>query len=304
MSRARVIINPNSGDEGGEDLADQIESSLSSCFDEVEICVSKDAEDVEKLAREAREQGIDALFTVGGDGTVGTAVRGMLDGAEEGAELPALGILPGGTGNGLARTLGYPRDIPGTLEAIDCSRTVPLDLGFANGVPFTYTLTGGSLPEGIREVSSEDKSRFGFAAYVASELKRIGGDESHRMRITVDGEAIEEDINSFIGFSANVMVNQFSAAEDTETDEGLIHLFALKDASLPALVSMIPNILARTVDESEHILFLHGKSIKLECLDGELTCGMDGDDGPALPVELTVAPGLLRTFPVKEDARS
>lgn len=302
MSTARVIINPNSGDEGGEDLAADIKASLSACFDEVEICVSEDAEDVAKLAREGRENEVDALFVVGGDGTVSTAVRGLLDGADDGAELPALGILPGGTGNGLARTLGYPRDVPGALAAIDCSRTVPLDLGFANGVPFTYTLTGGALPEGIREVSSEDKSRFGFAAYVASELKCIGGDESHRLRITVDGDAIEEDINSFIGFSANVMVNEFSAAEDTQTDEGLIHLLALKDASLPALISMIPNILTRSVDESEHVLFLHGKSITIECLDGELTCGMDGDEGPQLPVELTVAPSRLRTFPLKADA--
>ena len=302
MSIARVIINPNSGDESGKDLAEDIKTSLSACFDEVEICVSEDAEDVKRLAREGRENEVDALFVVGGDGTVGTAVRGLLDGAGETEELPALGILPGGTGNGLARTLGYPRDVPGVLEAVDCSRTVPLDLAFANGDPFTYTLTGGALPEGIREVSSEDKSRFGFAAYVASELKRIGGDESHRLRITVDGDAIEEDINSFIGFSANVMVNEFSAAEDTQTDEGLIHLLALKDASLPALVSIIPNVLTRSVDESEHVLFLHGKSIKIECLDGELTCGMDGDEGPKLPVELTVAPSRLRTFPLKTDA--
>lgn len=302
MSIARVIINPNSGDESGKDLAEDIKTSLSACFDEVEICVSEDAEDVKKLAREGRENEVDALFVVGGDGTVGTAVRGLLDGADETEELPALGILPGGTGNGLARTLGYPRDVPGVLEAIDCSRTVPLDLGFANGDPFTYTLTGGALPEGIREVSSEDKSRFGFAAYVASELKHVGGDESHRLRITVDGDAIEEDINSFIGFSANVMVNEFSAAEDTQIDEGLIHLLALKDASLPTLVSIIPNVLTRSVDESEHVLFLHGKSIKIECLDGELTCGMDGDEGPKLPVELTVAPSRLRIFPLKADA--
>ncbi|MDY4041610.1 MAG: diacylglycerol kinase family lipid kinase [Collinsella sp.] len=302
MSTARVIISPNSGDEGGEALAEDIKTSLSACFDEVEICVSEDAEDVENLAREARENGVSALFVVGGDGTVSTAVRGLVDGVDDDVELPALGILPGGTGNGLARTLGYPRDVPGTLESIDCSRTVPLDLGLANGVPFTYTLTGGSLPEGIREVSSEDKSRFGFAAYVASELKRIGGDDSYRLRITVDGDAIEADVNSFIGFSANVMVNEFSAAEDTQTDEGLIHLLALKSASLPALISMIPNILTRSVDESEHVLFLHGKSIKLECLDGELTCGMDGDEGPKLPVELTVAPGRLSTFPLKEAA--
>ncbi len=302
MSIARVIINPNSGDESGKDLAEDIKTSLSACFDEVEICVSEDAEDVKKLAREGRENEVDALFVVGGDGTVGTAVRGLLDGADETEELPTLGILPGGTGNGLARTLGYPRDVPGVLEAIDCSRTVPLDLGFANGDPFTYTLTGGALPEGIREVSSEDKSRFGFAAYVASELKHVGGDESHRLRITVDGDAIEEDINSFIGFSANVMVNEFSAAEDTQIDEGLIHLLALKDASLPTLVSIIPNVLTRSVDESEHVLFLHGKSIKIECLDGELTCGMDGDEGPKLPVELTVAPSRLRTFPLKADA--
>lgn len=300
MTAAHVIINPSSGDAEGKSLAEQIKEKLSQHFEELKVSVSKDAADVGDLARKAREDQVAALFVVGGDGTVGTAVRGLLDGVDSNIEVPTLGILPGGTGNGLARTLGYPDDVPGTLEALDYSRTEPFDVGFANGIPFTYTLTGGSLPEGIREVSSEDKSRFGFAAYVASELKRIGGDESRRLRISVDGDTFEEDINSFIGFSANVLVNELSAAKDTKTDGGLIHLLALKTASLPALVSLIPNVLTRTVDESEHVLFLHGKNITIESLDGELICGMDGDEGPKLPVELTVVPGRLRIFALKE----
>ncbi len=123
-----------------------------------------------------------------------------------------------------ARTLGIPSDVTAALEAMDFTSTRPIDIGTVNGTPFTYTVTGGSLPEGIRDVSSEDKSHFGFLAYVTSELQRIGGDDSYRLRITVDGKRSVEDVNSFVAFSVNTMINMVTTEESSTESDGLIHL--------------------------------------------------------------------------------
>lgn len=299
MEKALIIINPHSGREEGESLSEEARRRLESHFDYVGTHLSKSADDAARVAQHARTEGYDAVFAMGGDGTVSTVVRGLLRGVAEGEPVPLLGVLPAGTGNGLARTMGLPSDVVATLESLDYDSSIPLDVAFANGVPFTYTLTGGSLPEGIRSVPSEDKTRFGFLAYVASELQRIGGNESHRLRITVDDATVIEDINSFVAFSANALVNQVTSSDDTELDSGLIHLLALKDASLPTLLSMVPDALGRTIDSNDNVIFAHGTHIRIESLDGEVRCGMDGDDGPTLPVDVTVQPGRLKTFALK-----
>lgn len=70
------------------------------------------------------------------------------------------------------------------------------DATFVNGVSFAHTVTGGTLPEGIREVSSDVKTRFGLSAYAASELLRVGNDRRYRLCIVADGEEIAEGIGS------------------------------------------------------------------------------------------------------------
>lgn len=303
MKKALIIINPHSGREESESFSEKAQRRLESHFDYVGTYLSKNADDSVREAQKARREGYDAVFAMGGDGTVSTVVRGLLKDVAEGESVPQLGILPAGTGNGLARTMGLPSDVTATLESLDYSSSTPLDVVFANDIPFTYTLTGGSLPEGIRSVPSEDKTRFGFFAYVASELQRIGDDESHRLRITVDDVTVIEDINSFVAFSANTLVNQITSSNHTELDSGLIHLLALKNASLSTLLSMIPDTLGRTIDSNDNVIFLHGTHIHIDSLDGEVRCGMDGDDGPTLPVDLTIQPGRLKTFALKDTGR-
>lgn len=301
MEKALLIVNPDSGKQDGKTLARRIASVLEESFGVVKCRLSSCADDVHAWAREARESGIDALFVMGGDGTVGLALRGLFDGADEDERMPAFGIIPGGTGNGLVRTLGIPFDPEQAVASYDFHATFPFDVGFVNNEPFAYTVTGGTLPEGIRDVPSEAKSRFGFLAYAASELSRMGSNEQHALRIVVDGREVVEDISSFVAFSANALVNEFTTAHDTRVDSGKMHLIALKSASVQSLLSLIPDVLARSIDKNEQVLFLHGESIEVSCLDGSLTCGVDGDDGPSLPVGLSVRPGALQMFALRND---
>lgn len=300
VKKALLIVNPNSGKKEGRALSNHVMSHLAESFGSVDVRVSSCATDVESWAREARERECDAVFVMGGDGTVGLSLRGLFEGALEGERMPAFGLIPGGTGNGLARTLGIVPDALRAVESYDFSRTVPFDIGTVNGRPFAYTVTGGTLPEGIREVSPELKSRYGFLAYVASTILRMGNDEHHALRIVVDGKEWEEDFSSFSAFSANALVNEF-ALHQTSVSDGEIHLIALRNASLPSLLSILPDIVTRAIDGDDQVLFVHGKTIEVSCVDGDLRCGVDGDDGPCLPVKLGVRPGALRMFALKGD---
>ncbi|MDO5358138.1 MAG: diacylglycerol kinase family protein [Slackia faecicanis] len=299
MGKALLIVNPDSGRRDGAVFAQCVLPLLEEAFDQVECRMSRSAYDVESWACEACAS-VEALFVMGGDGTVGLGLRGLFEGRRRYGRMPTFNPLPAGTGNGFVRTLGLPSDPAQVVAALDFSKTKVLDATFVNGVSFVHTVTGGTLPEGIREVSSDVKTRFGLSAYAASELLRVGNDRRYRLRIVADGEEIIEDIGSFVAFSANALANEFTSCVPTRLDDGLLHLIALKRASFPALASLAPHALARTLEKSREVLYLHARSFEISCLDAELSCGVDGDEGPLLPVSLSIEPGALRVFAPKD----
>ncbi|WP_156797570.1 hypothetical protein [Olsenella sp. oral taxon 809] len=65
------------------------------------------------------------------------------------------------------------------------------------------------------------------------------------------------------------------------------------------MAQVIPNILTRTAEESDQVLLLSGKNIRIECLDGRLQCGHDGGDGPELPIDLVILPQRVRIFALR-----
>ena len=302
MGEALLIVNPDSGRRDGAVSARRILPVLEEAFDRVECRISRRASDVESWSCESCAH-VDALFVMGGDGTVGLGMKGLFEGRRRYGRMPTFNPIPAGTGNGFVRTLGIPSDPVQAVEAFDFAKTVALDAAFVNGSSFAHTVTGGTLPEGIRQVSSDFKTRFGLSAYVVSELLRVGNDRRYRLRIVADGEETVEDIGSFVAFSANALANEFTSSAPTRLDDGLLHLIALKSASLPALFSLAPHALARTLEKSREVLYLHAKSFEITCLDAELSCGVDGDEGPRLPVALSIEPGALRMFALKEARR-
>ncbi|MFC0005903.1 diacylglycerol/lipid kinase family protein [Micromonospora siamensis] len=101
------------------------------------------------LAREAAEEGVDVVVTLGGDGTVNEVVNGLMaglpatpDGGTPAQRLPALATVPGGSTNVFARALGLPREWPeGTsmiLEGLRLGRSRTIGLGRADDRYFTF----------------------------------------------------------------------------------------------------------------------------------------------------------------------
>lgn len=89
-----------------------------------------------ELGARARTEKVDCIIVFGGDGTVNETINGMMGGKGPGPDVPALGVVPGGSANVFSRTLGYPQDaIEATGELISAlrnGRTRTIGLGMAN----------------------------------------------------------------------------------------------------------------------------------------------------------------------------
>ena len=105
------------------------------------------------------------MIVAGGDGTLNAALQGLVE-----AGLP-LGIIPLGTANNLARTLGIPSDPAGACEVIAAGHRRRIDLGWVNGRYFCTTASVGLSVQITEELSPEAKRRWGPAAYALAAVR-------------------------------------------------------------------------------------------------------------------------------------
>lgn len=133
MLRICFILNPASGTSRRHDLPALLAQYLDPARVQYEIRPTEYAGHAVTLARAAAEEGCRIVVAVGGDGTVNEVGRGLLG---TGA---ALGILPRGSGNGLARHLGVPLGVGAAIKRLNAPRFQHMDVGSINGHAFFCT---------------------------------------------------------------------------------------------------------------------------------------------------------------------
>lgn len=127
------IVNPISGTQGKEAIVKWIERLTDCSKYNYRICRTQYAGHAYELADEAAKKGIDIVVAIGGDGTINEVGRALID------TRTALGIIPCGSGNGLARHLGIPMDVRKAIQLINEGYSECIDYGKIDGHPFFCT---------------------------------------------------------------------------------------------------------------------------------------------------------------------
>lgn len=160
--KALLVINPISGTISKEGLAERVRSRLEPCGFEVEVVETTHAGHASQLATEAARLGYYAVLTAGGDGTVNEVASSLIE------TETALGILPYGSGNGLARHLYVNIDVDHALDVISKDVTQKCDYGTVNGRPFFCTFGLGFDAKVSHEFANA--SSRGILTYIKSAL--------------------------------------------------------------------------------------------------------------------------------------
>ena len=127
------VMNPISGTASKAGIPKLIDETIDKERFDYEIRMTEYAGHASEIASEAKEQGVDAVVAVGGDGTVNEVARAIVH------SNTALGIIPCGSGNGLARHLMLPMNTKKATEIINLFAIHDLDYGIINGIPFFCT---------------------------------------------------------------------------------------------------------------------------------------------------------------------
>jgi YegS/Rv2252/BmrU family lipid kinase len=184
--RVLVILNPTSGRARPERASMVVQKALERVGAVATVQVSDASDEPARLAAAAAEAGYDVVIAAGGDGTVTAVASGLLTTP---SPLP-MGIVPLGTGNGLARVLRLPIDPAGAIAALQGGHIVALDVVKVDTpTPYALFFLGAGLDaEIMADADTEAKTRLGYLAYLRATLRRLQHRRTHRFEVVLDGQ--------------------------------------------------------------------------------------------------------------------
>ncbi|SNR59236.1 MULTISPECIES: diacylglycerol/lipid kinase family protein [Hymenobacter] len=180
--RICFILNPTSGTNRTQDVPALLTRYATAAGATFEVRLTQHAGHAEALAWQAAQQGFRVVVAVGGDGTVNEVARGLL-----GTEA-ALGIVPRGSGNGLARHLRLPLDLPGAVARACAPTFQRIDVGRINGRPFFCT-AGLGFDAHVSKMFAQAGTR-GLKTYVKISLREYRRYRPTPVQITLNGEQL------------------------------------------------------------------------------------------------------------------
>ena len=177
-------------------------------------CASR--EDLSRLV-EAEGRNVDLVAVGGGDGTLNAAAEGVI------ALGRPLGILPMGTANDLARTLGIPPDISAAARIIAAGATRRIDLGLVNGHPFFNVASIGLSAELAQELTGEIKRRYGRLGYAITALRILSRARPFRAVIESETErarvrTLQIAVGNGLYYGGGNAVERTAAIDDQHLD--------------------------------------------------------------------------------------
>lgn len=227
----------------------------------------------------------DAVFTLGGDGTV-MEVLGAL--AHQG---PPLGVLAGGTANVVARTLRIPlnpaRAVPMLLKGDEAT----MDMGrLGDGRRFAIGVGVGLDATMIAEAPAVLKRRFGFMAYVIGGYKAVLRNRKFKLRLTVDGTVYESSASAVFIANFGAVLNDLVAFGDgIVRDDGLLNACVFSPDNLWDAMRILRRMLRKDFSPDPCLFYKSGREFKIETLPA-MPAQADGELLPETPVSVTVDP--------------
>ncbi|MCG6121488.1 MAG: lipid kinase [Microvirga sp.] len=228
--RALVLTNPKarSGDGGVEPALEILRASGMS--------IMHPKPDDRSFAEIIRERSGDADLVVlgGGDGTINAALPALVE-----TRLP-LGILPLGTANDLARTLGVPPDLAAAAQIIVGGATRVLDLGDVNGKLFLNVASIGYSAKLASRLTSEAKKRWGKFGYAITAFNLLRENRPFSVDIEHDGTTERVRTVQIAVGNGRFYGGGMTVAADAQPDDGLLDVYSLEVNNWWELVPLIP----------------------------------------------------------------
>ncbi|BAY33541.1 diacylglycerol kinase catalytic region [Nostoc carneum NIES-2107] len=231
--RALLLVNHHAR-QGQKRLTEAIQ-----CLKELDLdLIEESTENPQRLTEiiQRYQNQVDLVIIGGGDGTLNAAVDGLVD-----TQLP-LGILPLGTANDLARTLGIPNSLSEACKIIAAGEQRRIDLGCVNGKHFFNVASMGLSVKITERLTKEAKRRWGVFAYVATALQVIWESRPFSAEIRMNGESIRVRTVQIAVGNGRYYGGGMAVVHDATIDDQRLDLYSLEIKNWWQIILLLPSM--------------------------------------------------------------
>jgi YegS/Rv2252/BmrU family lipid kinase len=285
--KVRAILNPRAG-VAAHRTREAVERGRPSWKDYA-VYLTREPGHATSLAREAVAAGAGLVLAVGGDGTVNEVAQGLV------GSPAALGIVPVGSGNGLARALRIPLQPGGALAALESGARRRMDLGTLNGRIF-LNVAGVGFDAAVGHAFHESGrrgGRRGLLGYLRLSLREL---YAYRPKsLTLEVATCRLDLAAFVLTFANGPQYGSGAVINpgAKLDDGTLEVVVFEGGPLWRTLAAAPRLFLGGLERQAGYRRLAGSSATVTAVEPvELHC--DGDPGPAVSrIEVGLVPRAL-----------
>jgi YegS/Rv2252/BmrU family lipid kinase len=251
------IINPVSGKGDNEKVVKAIKEHLISDLYKPVVYVTKYAGEGTKIAASWAQKGVKRIVAVGGDGTVNEVASALVH------TKTALGIIPTGSGNGLARHLHIPSNIQKALRIISFPNIITIDCGMMNDIPFFCTCGMGFDATIGHKFAIADKR--GFVTYFRTTVKEFFNYDANKYKLKIDGNKSFKR-TAFLVTVANASQygNNAYIAPTASIQDGKLNVAILKPFPKARVVDLGIKLFRKTIENSPYLETKNAEKITIK----------------------------------------
>ncbi len=298
MKTARLIYNPSAGPWPVGRFIHEAVAALQAHGWQVQTEVSRNAAHLTALARQAADDGITACFVTGGDGSVNAAVAGLV------GSQTALGVLPAGTANVLARDLGLPafswmqpQRLAENAAALAQAPALRADVGWCNDRPFLLWAGIGLDALAVHRVEPRYRAQKYFTApiYVWAAASALHHWRGQVLQVETDEKQIEGEFLLAVACNIRRYLGGLTLlSPDGYLDDGEMDLWLFGGKDIRTAINHAFWLLSGQHGHSSSVVRLRFRQMHLRA-DAVVPVQVDGEPGPLLQdCHLRVEAGGLR----------
>lgn len=247
-----VIINPVSGTESKKNIPEDVAKAFDQKEFDVVFRITGYPNHATEIAKDALDNGFKYILTVGGDGTVNEVAKVLVE------TDAILGIIPFGSGNGLARDLNIPLESEKAIQIILQGNTRTIDYGSANGNIFFCTC-GVGFDAFISDKFADEKKR-GPLGYVRNIMEGVIEFKPEDYELIYDGGVIKERAFLINCANASQYGNEVYIAPGADMEDGKMNVSILKPLNANEVPHTTLQLFTKNIDKnSKMTTFLTSK---------------------------------------------
>lgn len=290
-----VIVNPIAGSLKGA------ESELFAQLDRLapaEIKKTHGNGEAETLARAAVANGCDEIICAGGDGTLNEIVNGVSGDFDR----VRIGIVPLGTGNDFARSLGLPTTISECVDVLLANEAEAVDVIRARSERLRYfvNVSAGGFSGLVDEKLTPDmKKTWGPLAYIRSAAAAFPELRGYRTSVQIDDERVDADLYNVVIANARYVAGGLPIAPEADLRDGKLDVVLVQVRPTTEMMVVVAQILRGTHLDNSAVIFERATRVSVDSTPG-MWFNADGELIGNEPITFEVLPGKLQ-FVVKRD---